>query len=234
MDLDTRVAGCFSLRSSFRSHFLFFLAILSLLSLSSFAADPASRDQSPFIRSLRDSHPTFLEFASPCAANSIPHKETRIRFLGDKCLGSLDQCLRDCRDGDGAVCYSLALAVQTIDGSQNEIYGGFFRRSCELGVVSGCTNYAADLSNTDPDCAFRIFQKACAKQDPWACTMMGMFLIKGESVPRDLQRARVVLAGSCRYGDDDPACQGAKGLLAQIDQLEKQGKGPAPTATLPK
>src|SRR5262249_32146117 len=101
----------------------------------------------------------------------------------------------------------------------NPVSEALFLKACTLGVVSGCTNRAANMHRPIGDaCAVRTFQSACDRNDPWACTMIGFHLIRGIGIAKDRERARQALAKSCRYGEDDPACEYAKRLLKEIGE----------------
>jgi hypothetical protein len=97
----------------------------------------------------------------------------------------------------------------------NPVSEALFLRACTLGIVSGCTNRAAGMDRPDA-CAIRTFQVGCDRDDPWACTMIGFHLIRGIGIAQDRERARQALAKSCRFGEDDPACEYAKRLLNEI------------------
>jgi len=76
-----------------------------------------------------------------------------------------------------------------------------FRRACELGHASGCTNYAASLwvepaDASDLACAQRLFQASCAARDPFGCGMVGRMLVDSGR-PADIERGRKVLETSC-------------------------------------
>ncbi|WP_237078398.1 hypothetical protein [Myxococcus xanthus] len=59
--------------------------------------------------------------------------------------------------------------------------------------------------------------------------MYGFNLVQGTHLPRDLEKAREVLGQSCRLGEDDPACQAARGLQSQLDASDlKQAMEPRP------
>ena len=65
-------------------------------------------------------------------------------------------------------------------------------------------------------CAIQTYEKACDRDDPWACTMIGLHLIRGLGVAKDLKRAAQALSKSCRYGETDQACEYAIKLMKEI------------------
>ncbi|HEY3445366.1 MAG TPA: hypothetical protein VGK67_03335 [Myxococcales bacterium] len=132
--------------------------------------------------------------------------------------GRLLDCLTACEKGSASYCYSAALDLQS-PGSPKPGPEALFLRACRLGFASGCTNAAAGRLLVHEDaCALRTFEKICERAgDPWACTMFGGALAKGDGVAKDPARAREVLAKSCSHGADDPACQGAEQILRSLD-----------------
>jgi hypothetical protein len=99
-------------------------------------------------------------------------------------------------------------------------------RACVLGVSIGCTKRAAGMlaqRGDDPGiqrCTSRTFEKTCARENAWGCSMYGLALIQGSGVARDLGRARDVLPGGCRHGPDDDACKAARKLMEKIGDTQ--------------
>ena len=114
-------------------------------------------------------------------------------------------------------CYFSALSLQ--EANYKLPAEQLFQRSCELGVASGCTNRAAGmlsftehLTAEQKKCIFSTFEKTCDWRDPRGCTMFANQLISEENTEPNYKKALNVLNYSCKYGNDDPACQSAKEL----------------------
>jgi TPR repeat protein len=127
-----------------------------------------------------------------------------------------------CLRGDGNACYAAALRVQELGRTETDSEY-LFLRACRLGIASGCTNRAAGIMKLEEnragalECATQTFDAMCKLADPWACSMLALNLWKGLGTKRDLTRALQVLSGSCRDGEDDPACQAAVKLKRAIE-----------------
>jgi len=109
-------------------------------------------------------------------------------------------CARACDGGDAVACYLRGSALQD-DHAPRDQSTEMYRRSCAFGLAIGCTNYAADLWHEDDDaweCARRIFEKACAADEPWGCGMFGRMVINADaagSVGR--KQGRAILERAC-------------------------------------
>jgi TPR repeat protein len=111
-----------------------------------------------------------------------------------------------------------ALEIQAI-ALDSAAAQALFLRSCRLGYASGCTNAAAGRLQGGPmdQCSLRTFQQICDRAgDPWACTMLGSALERGEATSRDPARARAALAKACHADQEDSACQAAKAILSRL------------------
>jgi len=164
--------------------------------------------------------------AKACPAALMAKPGAQVPVGEDSCKVAVTACFSRCEKGDGPACYWLAYQLQTA-GAAPAAYETLFQRSCKLGIVSGCTNHAAALSD-DPawqSCAVKTFEQGCTYDDPWACTMLALHLSRGIGVAVDRQRALKVLEKSCKYGDDDSACQYAKQMRRQIEQAQRKIKG---------
>lgn len=160
--------------------------------------------------------------AEQCPADLMPgHRALEIDARDCNTADQLDGCLARCTAGDAYSCLRTAVTLQQLGGDP----AGFeplYQRACKLGAPSGCTNHAAGLYRADMQnervqaCAARSFTKACDQDDPWACTMLGMYLARGIGVEQDLPKALEVLKKSCKYGEEDPACSNALQLGASI------------------
>ena len=79
--------------------------------------------------------------------------------------------------------------------------------ACRAGLSIGCTNYAAFLwaRERHDACAKRLFDKACAVDDAWACGMLGRMIVDdAQSSPsvaartEQLRQGREILERSCQ------------------------------------
>jgi len=184
--------------------------LLGLRPLPATAADTAK-----LLGNLEASPPGWLPTLDKCPADVMPAHESSLDYSMEACAAAPEQCLRRCQAGNSNDCYAAALVLQEI--RHTPISEALFLRACALGVMSGCTNRAAGMDRPEGDaCAIRTFQKGCDRDDPWACTMIGFHLIRGTGIAKDRERARRALSKSCRFGDDDPACEYAKRLLSEI------------------
>jgi len=160
-----------------------------------------------------------------CPADLIPQTSQGHYNHGVKtqCEAQSSQaaCMAACKAGKGEHCYWLVVALQAAEQNDraSEI---LFQRSCKLGVASGCTNRAAALmpdraSMVDTQsCPARTFERSCAANDPWACTMYGLILSKDKDKARNRQKAFEVLRKSCRFGEEDPACRAGMAIRRDL------------------
>lgn len=192
---------------------LFAFVLLAIALPAAQAADPSA-----VLNDLEADRPSWLFPADACPADVMSERDVNVAYLGDRCIGALSMCIARCRREDANACYALALAVQSL--KRDALSEALFLRACKLGVVSGCTNRAAGMMNQDQACSIRSFEKTCNLDDPWGCTMFGYYLVRGDGIVKDHQRARAVLSKSCRFGDEDEACRWAKGILKEVDENE--------------
>ncbi len=166
--------------------------------------------------------PQWLKMEASCPTDIFPSDEIEYVYNEDNCKNSPVKCLENCKNESGGDCYSLAILIQRqVDIKQIQADSLFFR-SCKLGLISACTNFAAAKLDREPSnkesvkCAINTFEKTCEKDDPWGCTMFGMVLANGLDRPKDLDKALNVLTKSCKYGIEDEACSKAKKLKKSI------------------
>ncbi len=189
--------------------------LLLALAVAPFASTVANDDLPGTAKALHEDPPDWLPSLETCPADVLPERIAAFENFADRCTGAPGACATQCAEADAAACYSLALAVQEVaDGPASE---KLFLRACELGVVSGCTNRAAGMIDEDFECSLATFEFTCEQDDPWGCTMLGLFLATGRGVARDVERARAVLAKSCPHGEGDEACSYAKQILSTLD-----------------
>lgn len=175
--------------------------------------------------------PKWLFDGDVCPFSVIPDFQKDTELLEESCSDNPEACLKNCKDGDGNSCYFLAQLIQEKKDALQDSSEALFLRSCKLGISSGCTNRAAGILNsktTIPDstkCVADTFEKTCERGDPWGCTMFGFLLFEGQGRAQNLDKALEVLSKSCgKYGEDDPACQRANELIAEIEKIKKLNK----------
>ncbi len=187
---------------------------LGLTLLLACASGYANDSLTALTHELKQTTPDWFPAVSVCPADVIPAREVDVNYLGERCVGMPERCLKRCQFEDANACYALALAIQTVD--DGPLADALFLRACTLGVVSGCTNRAAGMLDDDLRCSIRTFEQTCELRDPWGCTMLGLYLSIGEGIEKDTERALRVMQGSCRYGEADEACQYARSLRERI------------------
>ena len=109
-------------------------------------------------------------------------------------------CRARCMAGDAKSCLGLASAAER-DPLMIEEADRFYRRACLLGAANACTNYAAGLwankhSARQLTCARRVFEKACAAKEPFACGMVGRVMLES-TTPPTLAEGRAYLENAC-------------------------------------
>jgi len=132
------------------------------------------------------------------------------------------ECMTNCTSGKGEYCYWLATGLQKTVSNTNEGSEILFQRACKLGIASGCTNRAATMMPDPPltvnsnSCPGRSFERTCAANDPWGCTMHGLILSEDKSIPRNKERALEALKKACQFDKRDPACISANALKKKL------------------
>lgn len=181
---------------------------------------------------------TWLAEVTVCPASIMTTRE--VPADDNSCTGArLGSCLTECEAGSGPSCYWLAQELQKF-GDGTRAPQALFQRACKLGVMSGCTHRAASmLSVKSKDqamqrCAASTYSKACAFDEPWACTMYAFQLGVGIGVTQDIPGALKILDKFCKDDLEDPRCKHAKDVAAAIDkanQTPRNGanQNPAPT-----
>jgi TPR repeat protein len=171
----------------------------------------------------------WLSPASNCPADIMPTIEREIVYFDEECEKNAEGCLRHCKNNDANACYALALFIQAKEEKPQNLTESLFLRSCKLGIVSGCTNRAAGQFNLNVEnaeeieCGARTFEKTCALNDPWGCTMYGFVLAHGKGVEQNFKKALEILPKGCSLGEEDPACANARDLEKQISEAIKNG-----------
>ena len=187
------------------------LAAVDVGQMPAAAAEPAT-----VLEKLEAATPDWLPSLDKCPAEVMPARAARSGYFEQRCKTSVERCVDSCRTGNAGDCYAAALVLQEV--RNNPVSEALFLRACSLGIVSGCTNRAAgmDSGGGGSACAVQTFEKGCERDDPWACTMIGFYLLRGIGLEKDHTRAKQLLSKSCRFGDSDLACGYAKGLLQEI------------------
>jgi hypothetical protein len=172
--------------------------------------------------------PDWLFPIDTCPEQIIPPLEQEINYLSEGCKDDPLACLEKCKSADGNACYALALHLQELKGLEQNESEALFQRSCKLGIISGCTNRAAFKMNAEPEnpevlkCSADTFEKTCERNDPWGCTMYALTLSQGIGRQKSLDMALTVLDKSCKYGEEDPACQEGNKIKEQIKIAKSQ------------
>ena len=187
------------------------LASTGLHALPANATDAARA----MLESMEATRPDWLPSLDKCPADIMPARETEFSYSEKRCESTLEACVRNCGTGDAIDCYGSAVILQKV--RPNPVSEALFLRACALGIVSGCTNRAAAMDSGDGvPCAIQTFTAACDRRDPWACTMIGLHLIRGIGIDKDHSRARQLLSRSCPFGEADEACRSAKALMNEM------------------
>lgn len=134
-----------------------------------------------------------------CLADSVG--DLRIVSSLPDCAAGGASCSATCTAGDANSC--LAQAYLAEEKSQDSDARSLYQRACLLGLANACTNYAATIwayDHTDEQiqCAARIFDKACAAKEHFACGMVGRLALANAATPAAVEAARLALETSCR------------------------------------
>ncbi|MGR8935171.1 MAG: DUF2628 domain-containing protein [Gammaproteobacteria bacterium] len=123
-----------------------------------------------------------LPLTDTCPADVMPNWRNPAKnpsYSADFCLDNENVCFNDCLNGDAKSCYNLAIHIQRSEDpntNADAVFEALFLEACKLGSMSGCTNRAAGMeyrSDTPAvrQCALKTYEKTCAFNDPWGCTM---------------------------------------------------------------
>lgn len=194
----------------------------ALLSVPASAADEMSAVAAQVSAQVLE-HSDWVAAASACPADRMPTTNTFDSHQDNDCKRAeqLPACLARCTSGDGMSCYWLANTLE-LAGGERPAFEPLYQHSCELGVISGCTNNAAGQLMAQPDdatlkaCTARTFARACELDDPWGCTMYGDQLRRGDGVQKSNELALKALGKSCKNGPVDEACSTARDMIEEI------------------
>lgn len=175
--------------------------------------------------------PEWLFKDDVCPADIIPDFEKKIEYKAEGCADNPDKCLEKCQMDDANACYALSLLLDEQRGKEDADSQALYLRACKLGIVSGCTNNAAGRSNINfkdkkiAKCAADTFEKTCARDDSWGCTMYGESLALGLGRPENVEEALKYFQKACaKFGNDSPACQSARKSEEMLKKSEQSNK----------
>lgn len=161
--------------------------------------------------------PEWLFTGDACPAVVMPEVEKKIEYKAVGCADNPDKCLEKCQADDANACYALSLLLNEQRGKEEADTQALYLRACKLGIVSGCTNNAAGKLNIAPKdekiakCAADTFEKTCAREDSWGCTMYGEAWALGLGRPENSDEALKYFQKACvKFGEESPACQSAR------------------------
>lgn len=173
--------------------------------------------------------PDWLFTGDACPIEIMPESEQGIKFKAIGCADDPDRCLEKCKADDANSCYGLGLLLDEQRGKEGEDILALYLRACKLGIVSGCTNYAVGRSNLLPGdeniakCAAQTFEKTCAKNDSWGCSMYGLVLGNGVGVEKNLDKAVEALKKSCAVsGENSDACRSSRKTEELIYRIKEK------------
>lgn len=171
--------------------------------------------------------PKWLFPASECPADVMPQSQSEKNYSVEKCLNKPEDCYQKCINEDGNACFELALIVQRQKEVESAYSEALFLRSCKFGIALGCTNRAAGMFDIEQKnqkrlhCPVRTFEKTCALDDAWGCTMYGFALANGFGVKKDIAKALEILPKGCNNVRlDSEVCKNAR----SIEELIKTKK----------
>jgi len=171
--------------------------------------------------------PKWLFPALQCPADVMPESQSEKDYSVERCSNNLEDCYKKCINEDGNACFELALVLQQQKKVESEYSEALFLRSCKLGIALSCTNRAAGMFNIEEKnqkalrCPVRTFEKTCALDDAWGCTMFGLALANGFGVKKDTAKALEILPKGCKNVNfDSEVCKSAR----SIEELIKTKK----------
>ncbi len=127
-----------------------------------------------------------------------------LRIDGHRLTCEPTACEAECAAGEADACAERGYQVQGSGAADaSAASDAWFRRACQLGHATACTNFGAQLwladaaPATDVVCAGRLFDAACAAGEHFGCGMAGRLLVEGSDDAGDQARGRALLATSC-------------------------------------
>lgn len=175
--------------------------------------------------------PEWLFTGDACPTEVMPNYDRKIEYKALGCADNPDECLEKCKVDDANACYALSLLIDEQRGKEGDDTQALYLRACKLGIVSGCTNYAAGESNLNPEdkqtakCSADTFEIACSKNDSWGCSMYGLALGNGLGREKNTEEAIKVLQKACTIANENSqACISARKTEELIKRVEKLSK----------
>jgi len=160
------------------------------------------------------------KLAKVCPTELLPSQDIEFFNKTSICEKNEAYCLKQCLAGSSDFCFGLANHFNITDENSESYSRPLYAKSCQLGLVSSCTNIAAGIKNNEglaeAQCYTKTFEKTCDLDDPWGCTMFAISLIYAEGTEKNLDKALKVMRGSCFYGEEDRACTTAIELASEI------------------
>lgn len=158
-----------------------------------------------------------------CLADQLGALDQEVQERTD-CTPDNDACAADCAAGNASACLFRAMAVQNAPGRVAEALE-LFGAACRGGLAIACTNLGAGLWNqpsADQACVRRLFDKACAADESFACGMIGRMMVRAATDDTGRQAARTYLENLCNQRGGPP-CK----MLANYLQSGELGTAPA-------
>lgn len=115
------------------------------------------------------------------------------------------ECKTQCDLDNADSCYSLAsltLSGKAGGPSDKEAAKALYDKACNLGNLVGCSSLTFQLDwKTEGERVISLLQKACDGGRAMDCRMLGVELIRGTRLTKDLERGEKTLVGACSMGD---------------------------------
>jgi len=164
-----------------------------------------------------------MSLADSCPFENFKEPEIAFDNHIETCKFQKQSCLDKCFSGSANYCFAVAHVIDA-EKSEPKYAEVLYARSCELGLVLGCTNHGANFAFYKPSefaCYIPEFKFACERNDSWGCVMYGRMMAEGRGTDQDYIKAKDAFNKTCIVGPDDDACVFAKELLEKILNLEK-------------
>ncbi|MEP3653555.1 MAG: sel1 repeat family protein [Litorimonas sp.] len=204
-----------------------FVFLFIFFSFCTSACTGSSASYSDVYRSISENE-QLVGLTEICPSDLVPEKDIHFENHTSDCGQNQNSCLKKCLRGSSNHCFGLANHLNIVDDRPSLYSQSLYAKSCQLGLVSACTNVGAGLKNEfglkQANCYTETFEKTCELDDPWGCTMYAISLIYGEGTEKDLNKALSVMRGSCRFGESDRACSTALELTSEITMGEFEDK----------
>ncbi len=177
------------------------------------------------------SKPDWLSLDEQFSSEIVPASSKELNYSVADCRNNPNRCFEECKKEDGNSCYALALLFENRNASKQNGSMPIFLRACKFGIMSGCTNYAAGILNSDPknidiiQTAKRIFEQTCETKDAWGCAMYGMLLGESAESDEELNNAVKYLSKACEFVSiEHEACKNAQTIIEQINKTKSKEK----------